>query len=360
MSYYYTKNSRRGKQKKSKWRRLIFSVLLILILIGSGTGYLLYTIILKPNVWVQKEQTSIFIPSEASYQMVLDTLYSKGIIIHRKNFEWLAQHKSYPELVKPGHYIIRVGMNNNELINLLRAGLQSPVDVTFNNLRTVEQLAANIAKQIEADSLSIITLLYDTAYIGQLGFNPQTIPALFIPNTYEFYWTTDATTFISRMFQEYRSFWNPSRLEKAKAIGLEPYEVSTLASIIEKETNKQDEKATIAGVYLNRLKADWRLQADPTLVFASGDFGIQRVLDVHKLIDSPYNTYKNSGLPPGPISIPDPTSIDAVLNYETHRYYFFCAKDDLSGYHAFAETNREHERNARAYRNALNKLNIKK
>lgn len=359
MSYYYS-NYRRKKPGKSKWKKVILSFLFFLILVAAGIGYLLYTIIFSPNVWVKKGETSIYISTGASYEMVLDTLYNKGIIIHRKNFEWLAQHKSYPDLIKPGHYLIQDGLNNNELINQLRAGLQSPVDVTFNNVRNLEQLAGRISKQLETDSISLVKLLHDSAYISQMGFNQQTIPALFIPNTYEFYWNSDANDFVSRMFQEYRKFWNESRLAKAKKIELTPDEVSTLASIIDKETNKQDEKATIAGVYLNRLKAGWRLQADPTLVFAAGNFEIRRVLDVHKTIESPYNTYKYGGLPPGPITIPDPKTIDAVLNYEDHRYYFFCAKDDLSGYHAFAETNKEHERNAYNYRRALDKLNIKK
>lgn len=359
MSYYYSKYSRR-KPGKSKWKKLIQTILLLLIIAAAGVGYLLYTVIFSPNVWVRKGQTSVFIPSGATYEMVLDSLYNQGIIIHRNDFEWLAKHKSYPELIKPGHYLIQDGLNNNELINLLRAGLQSPVDVTFNNVRTIEQLAGRISKQIETDSLSLIQLLQDSGYISQLGFTAQTIPALFIPNTYEFYWNTDANAFVSRMLQEYRKFWNEIRLAKAAEIGLSPSEVSTLASIVDKETNKQDEKATIAGVYINRLKAGWRLQADPTLVFAAGNFEIKRVLDVHKLIESPYNTYKYGGLPPGPITIPAPTTIDAVLNYENHQYFFFCAKDDLSGYHAFAVTNREHDLNAYRYRRALDNLNIKK
>lgn len=359
MSYYYSKYGR-NKPGKSKWKKVIWTFLLLLILVAAGVGYFLYTIIFSPNVWVKKGETSIYIPTDATYEMVLDSLYNKGIIVHRKNFEWLAQHKSYPELVKPGHYIIHDGLNNNQLINQLRAGLQNPVNVTFNNVRNIEQLAGRISKQLETDSVSLVQLLNDPDYIAQLGFTKQSLPALFIPNTYEFYWNTDANDFVSRMFQEYRKFWNESRVAKAEKIDLTPNEVSTLASIVDKETNKQDEKATIAGVYLNRLKSGWRLQADPTLVFAAGNFEIRRVLDVHKTIESPYNTYKHDGLPPGPITIPDPKTIDAVLNYENHRYYFFCAKDDLSGYHAFAETNREHERNANNYRRALDKLNIKK
>jgi len=360
MSYYYSKYGGSRIRKKSKWRKVLFTFLSILIFIGIVVGYLLYQVIFSPNVWVQKQETAVYIPSEANYQTVLDTLYNKGIIIHRNNFEWLAKHKQYPELVKPGRYLVQDGMSNNELINLLRSGAQSPVMVTFNNVRTPQQLAGKIARQIEADSLSLVKLMEDTSYIAQMDFSPHTLPALFIPNSYEFYWTTDASEFMSRMFQEYNRYCNETRKEKAAAIPLSPIEVATLAAIVERETIMNDEKATIAGVYLNRLKSGWRLQADPTLVFATGDFEIRRVLDVHKLIDSPYNTYKYGGLPPGPITIPSPESLDAVLNYEDHRYYFFCAKDDLSGYHAFAATNREHERNARNYRQALDRLSIKK
>ena len=360
MSYYHSKYGRGRSQKKSKWRKLLFSFLAVLIILSLSLAYLLYQIIFSPNVWVQKQETAVYIPSGASYQTVLDTLYNKGIIIHRNNFEWLARHKQYPDLVKPGRYLVKDGMNNNELINLLRSGAQSPVMVTFNNVRTPQQLAGKIARQLEADSISLVKLMEDTNYIAQLGFDLYTLPALFIPNTYEFYWTTDANAFMSRMMQEYQRFWNESRKSKAAAIPLSAVEVATLASIVERETIKSEEKPTIAGVYINRLKAGWRLQADPTLVYAAGDFEIRRVLDVHKLIDSPYNTYKYDGLPPGPITIPSPASIDAVLNYDNHRYYFFCAKDDLSGYHAFASTNREHERNARKYRQALDRLNIKR
>lgn len=361
MSYYHSKYSNRNAGKRSKFRKIILRLLALLILIALGAGYLLYTIIFKPNIWTpNKTDIAIYIPTGANFDSVKNILYTKGLVVHRNNFEWLADKKAYPSNVKPGRYIVKNGMSNNALIDLLRSGAQSPVKVTFNNIRDIQQLAGIVSKQIEADSASIVALLQDSIYVQQLGFDLKNLPSLFIPNTYEFYWTTDANGFISRMLQEYHKFWNESRKNKAIEIGLSPQEVSTLASIVERETNKNDEKARIAGVYLNRLKSGWRLQADPTLVFAAGDFNIRRVLDVHKLIDSPYNTYKYSGLPPGPITIPSISSIDAVLNPEKHRYYFFCARDDLSGYHAFAETVLQHERNAWKYRQALDKLNIKK
>jgi UPF0755 protein len=196
--------------------------------------------------------------------------------------------------------------------------------------------------------------------LKKFGLNKETSISMFLPNTYEFYWTTKAKEFIDRMYAENQKFWNDERKAKAEKIGLSPVEVSTLASIIEKETTKNDEKATMAGVYLNRLKYNWRLQADPTVVFAWGDFSIRRVLNVHKQIDSPYNTYTYYGLPPGPICAPSISSIDAVLNHEEHTYMFFCAKDDFSGYHVFSSTNAGHNINAKKYRNALDERNIRK
>ncbi len=362
MTYYHKKyQSARLKRKRSSLHRFIIGFLFILILGGLLGAYLLYAVIFKPNVWTPGEaDISIYINSNSDFDNVKNQLYTQGLIIHRKNFEWLAEKKNYIDNVKGGRYIISHGMSNDELINLLRSGRQSPIKLTFNNIRDIHQLAGRVAQQIEADSASIVLLLSDSLFIGHLGFNQYTIPALFIPNTYELYWTTDADGFVSRMFQEYRNFWSQERQAKAKTAGLNELEVSILASIVDRETIMDEEKPTIAGVYINRLRSGWRLQADPTLVFAAGDFEIRRVLDVHKTIESPYNTYKYSGLPPGPITIPSIASIDAVLNYENHRYYFFCARDDLSGYHAFARTNAEHERNARRYRQALDRANIKK
>lgn len=358
---YHSKYGIKTRKSSGGLRRIIFGVLLLLIIISLIIGYLLYQVVFKPNVWTPDEQdVVVYIPTGSDYEDVKRILYEKGLIIHRNNFEWLAGEKKYPELIKPGRFTIKHGLSNDQLINLLRSGDQTPVHLTFNNIRDVYQLSGRVADQIEADSASIATLLNDSIYISMMGFNRKSIPALFIPNTYEFYWTTNAEGFVSRMLQEYRKFWNEDRKAKAAKLSMSELDISILASIIDKETNKDDEKARMAGVYVNRLKSGWRLQADPTLVFAAGDFSIRRVLDIHKTIESPYNTYKYPGLPPGPICIPSIASIDAVLNYEKHSYYFFCAKDDLSGYHAFARTNLEHELIAWKYRRALDRMNIKK
>ena len=293
---------------------------------------------------------SLFIPTGADYQYVKDEMKTLDVLKNVNAFDWLAKKMHYDKNVHPGRYLLTDGMTNQQLVNMLRLGHQTPVKVVFNNMRTVEQLAGRIEEQIEADSLSIIDEIR----------NRNIDATIFIPNTYEFYWNTDADDFVDRMISEYNIFWNESRLQKAKDKKLSQREVSILASIVDKETTKVSEMPTIAGVYINRLNKHWPLQADPTLVYAIGDYNIRRVLDVHKNIDSPYNTYKYAGLPPGPICIPSIAAIDAVLNAQKHNYFYFCAKDDLSGYHVFAKNITEHNRNAEKYRRALNKNKIYK
>lgn len=362
MSYYHSSYGNLRTRRNKKWNlKVLLIFILILLLCAIGLAWFFYNTTLKNNVYTaQQEYAEIFIPTSSNFEQVKEILYSQGVLINRQSFEWVSKWLKYEQNVKAGRYLIASEMNNLELVRLLRSGAQVPVMVTFNNLRDVNQLAAVVSQQIEADSADIAQLLHDGQYLDYLGYEHHTVPAMFIPDSYEFYWTTTAEQFVSRMFDEHLKFWNDNRKSKLEALNMTELEVSVLASIIEKETNKNDEKARMAGVYLNRLKGGWRLQADPTLVFAVGDFGIRRVLDVHKTIESPYNTYKYAGLPPGPICIPSIASIDAVLNYETHQYYYFCAKDDLSGYHAFAESLKQHELNAWKYRRALDRMNIKK
>jgi len=357
MAYYHTKYS--SFRKKSIFHRSIIFILLLLIIIALAIGYFVYQIISEPNVWTKGEtEISIYIPTGSNFDDVKTILYKDGLIIHRNNFVWWAQKKKYPENIKAGKYLILNGMSNNELINHLRSGEQEPVKVIFNNMRDIEQLAARVSEQLELDSASIINLLNDSIYISNLGFNKYTISSLFIPNTYEFFWNVSVENFMKRMTHEYENFWNDERKAKAAKLNMTKMQVVILASIIDKETQKNDEKPIIAGVYINRIKRNWLLQADPTLIFALNDFGVKRVLNIHKEIDSPYNTYKYPGLPPGPICIPSISSIDAVLNYQEHDYLFFCAKEDLSGYHNFARNNSEHSRNAENYQRALDKLRI--
>lgn len=249
-------------------------------------------------------------------------------------------------------------MSNNDLVNLLRSGNQTAVHLTFNNINTMKDLANRLSDQLEFSSDSFYVLIMDSALIRSYGFNKYTIPAMFIPNTYEVYWDISPEDFLDRMKTEYDRFWNKSRMAKAKKIDMSPAEVTTLASIVNKEVRFDDEKPRVAGLYMNRIDKGIRLQADPTLIFAHNDYTIRRVLKKHMQLDSPYNTYKNAGLPPGPICIPDISSIDAVLNYEKHKYIYMCAKPDFSGYHNFARTLQEHNRNAEAYRRELNKRRI--
>ncbi len=361
MEYYHSRYSSSRSKKRSGFSRFILYFLFILVIAAVVLAYQLYKVILKPNTWVKDDQAiSLYVPTGSDFDDLKVLLYEHGIVINRISFEWLAKKKNLKSNVHPGRYLVKDGMSNDELINLLRSGEQTPVKLIFNNIRTKEEFAEKISGQIEPDSAQIIHLLNDSAYLNIFGFEPENIISMFIPNTYEMYWNISAKDFMDRMYIEYNKFWNNDRRKKAEQIGLDAEEVSILASIIDKETSKDDEKATIAGVYLNRMKYNWRLQADPTVIYAWGDFNIKRVLNIHKQIDSPYNTYKYYGLPPGPICIPSIAAIDAVLNQEKHNYMFFCAKDDFSGYHVFASTHAQHNINANKYRRALDKRNIKK
>lgn len=345
------------QKKRRRTTRILLLAFSALLVLAALAAYLLFQTVMSPMVkTADQKDFHLYIPTGADYQQVKDSLYMHDLIIHPTRFEWLCNRRDYPNHIHPGHYVLRHGMSNRQLTNLLRGGLQTPVKVTFNNQRDIPGLSGRIGQQIEADSTAIVQYLNDPATLEALGFNRRTIPALFLPNTYEFYWNTNAKSFVDRIKQEYDKYWNEERRNLAKAKGLSPLQVSILASIVDKETNKTDEMARIAGVYLNRLRDGWLLQADPTLVFAVGDFELKRVLNVHKEVESPYNTYKYPGLPPGPICIPSLASINAVLNAEQHHFYYFCAKEDFSGYHNFAKTLAEHNRNAERYQRALKNL----
>jgi UPF0755 protein len=332
-------------------------------LAGTGVVFLIISIIVYRNLFgicivADRNHRIILIPTGSSYEQVMDTIESKLVIKNRKAFDWLARKKKYPLLIKPGRYLIDNNQSYNSLINLLRSGKQSPVKLTFSNVVTLNQIAGRIGKQLEADSLQIISFLSDDSNYNKDGFNKGNIVSLFIPNTYEFYWNTDSKGLYTRMLKEYRLFWNDKRLLKAKEIGLNQKEVSILASIIDDEAAKSDEKPRIAGVYLNRLKRGIPLQADPTIIFALNDNSVTRVLKKDLLVDSPYNTYKHSGLPPGPIGCATIDGIDAVLNAEIHDYLFFAARPDFSGYHNFSRTLSEHNRYALLYQKELDKRKI--
>jgi len=352
-----------GKRKISRKAhpaiRISLWITFLALIAGLFLMIKLYRLVFFPSVDMEgKEETFFYIHTGDEYHEVLDNLVNQGIVSDKKAFEWLSKKKNYPSHIHPGRYRITPSMTNNELLNLLRSGKQSPLMVVFNNLRTLPQLAGVVSQQLEPDSLHFLSVFSDRAIMEKYGFNEQTFPAMFIPNSYEFYWNTTAIRFVERMHSEYLIFWAKSRSDKAEKIGLNLIEVSTLASIVDQESLHDDENSRIAGVFMNRLKAGIPLQSDPTVIFAWQDFNIRRVLNKHKAIDSPYNTYKFKNLPPGPICIPSINSIDGVLNYEANNYLYFCAKEDFSGYHNFARTLSQHNHNARLYQKALNQRKI--
>jgi UPF0755 protein len=344
------------KDKKTKY--YLIAVITFSVLITSLSFYF-YQAFFSPNALIDKEKSySLKIPSNATFQMVSDSLYQNEVIHDLITFSFVSKVLGYQDAVKPGLYIIPAKTNNLNLVRLLRSGRQTPVKLTFNNVRTKQDLAEKITKNLEVSEEEFLNLIMDSDYIQKFGFEEETIMGMFIPNTYEMWWNTSAEKLFDRMYQEYGKFWTEERLAKAQKLGLSQNEVTTLASIVQAETQKADERPKVAGVYLNRLRINMALQADPTLVFAVGDFDLKRVLNVHKEIDSPYNTYRYTGLPPGPINLPEISALEAVLNYENHDYIYFCAKEDFSGYHAFAKDYNEHINNARRYQAALNRSKI--
>lgn len=290
--------------------------------------------------------------------MVLDSLNKDKIINDVSSFAFLARIMKYDEKIKPGHYELQPEMSNREAIIKLRSGMQTPVDLTFNNVRLDEELAIKITNDIMLDAEEFLEYLQDSTFIAGYGFTPQTIKCMFIPNTYEVYWTITAEELFDRMNQEYQQFWNVERQRQAAELELSTEEICTLASIVQAETKMNEESKTVAGLYLNRIKRGMLLQADPTLIYAHGDYSIRRVLNKHKEIDSPYNTYLYPGLPPGPINSPSIHSIDAVLNHEDHSYLYMVAKEDFSGYHYFSKSLSQHLEYAKRYQRALNKARL--
>jgi len=321
-------------------------------------AYYAFTVIKSPNVKACTGDISLTIPKNSDFHDLISILEEDTIIRNMGSFKRLSKYMNLPNHVYPGKYLIPCGIGNQDLIRRLRGRQQIPVNVTFNNTRTLEELSEKVSSYLEFESDELLTLLADSSYLASIEFTEENINTVFLPNTYQMYWSTTPKQFISRMLKEYKSFWTTERLGLAEGLGLTSLEVITLASIVEEETAKEDEKDEIARVYLNRLEQGWKLQADPTVKMAVGDFSIRRVLNRHLKTDSPYNTYMYEGLPPGPIRMPSTKSIDAVLNPAEHEYMFFCAKDDFSGYHAFAKTNREHMKNARSFQKALNKRKI--
>ncbi len=339
-------------------KKIILIILSILIIVGAIIGYTYYSKIYNSNVI---EDTAILIPNDTTFDEVKEIILP--YLKNKNSFDWVARQKNYPNVIKSGKYLIKKGMNNNDLVNLLRSGKQAIIKVTFNNQDTLEKLSGRIAEQIDADSIEILSAVLDIDFLKKNNFTKANVLGMFVPNSYEFYWNTTAEKFRDRMLKESKVFWNTSRQEKANKLNLTKNEVITLASIVQKETANANERPIVAGLYLNRLRDKWTLGADPTIIFAlkqkyGQDYEVKRVLNKDLEIDSPYNTYKNAGLPPSLISMPDISAIDAVLNHAKHDYYYMCASVTKIGYHEFAKTLAQHNVNASKYHKWVSKQGI--
>lgn len=333
--------------------------ILVFSLVSAMFSYYVWQVFKTPNFRVEANQPfELFIPKNSTYESVLDTLKKHDVVRDQLSFRFLAKVLNYPEKVRPGRYVIHSEMGNWELLRKLRNGRQDAYKVVINNFRLKEDLAGRIAQQTDYDSAAIYAFLDSTQLMEKWGFTSETSPAIFVPNTYEVNWTTTFPEFLDKMNKAYVKFWTSKRKAEAQKLGLTPVQVSILASIVYGESKNPKEQARVAGVYWNRLQANMPLQADPTVVFAWKDFTIKRVTSKYTALNSPYNTYRNAGLPPGPISIVPSDVIDKVLNLEHHQYIYFCAKADFSENHAFAVTYEEHMQNAADYQKALDQNKI--
>ena len=340
--------------KKNK--KILVGCLLAAILLGiAGIAHIYYYFFAQP--FQITDTTYIYIDRDDDVDSVYHKIIEVGNPKQMHGFESLVRYQGYN--VKTGRYAIKPTDNMRYLHRRLSMGYQTPIKLTVGSVRTLDRISRNTARQLMVDSCEIANILNDTAYISKLGYTKETLPALFIPNTYEVYWNISAEDFIQRMVKEHKAFWNEKRLKQAEAIGLTPIEVATLASIVEEETANNSEKPMVAGLYINRLKKGMLLQADPTVKFSLQEFGLKRILFKHLEVDSPYNTYKYAGLPPGPIRIPSYQGLESVLNYTKHNYIYMCAKEDFSGTHNFAVTSAQHAANARKYQQALNRRGIR-
>ncbi len=344
------------KKTLSNKYKIILAIAAILIIAAAVIGLQFYNTYFAPNV--TDSQKFLFVRTGSSMESLLEEVKEQKILNDVAAFQKAALKMELYTNLKPGKYTLKKGMNNRSLINLIKAGNQDPVKLKFQGLRKKENFAGYLSRQLEPDSTAFMNYLDSTSVIEKYGFNKENFYTMFIPNTYEMYWNTPASDFIERMHKEYTKFWNQERKDKAAALDLTPIEVSILASIVDGEALYDKEMPTIAGLYLNRLEKGIRLQADPTVIYANGDFTVNRVTGPLLRKESPYNTYRVAGLPPGPIMMPSIAAIDAVLNKEDHEYIYMCAKEDFSGYHRFAETRAQHEINANKYRAALDARKI--
>lgn len=335
-------------------------LLVIALIVGALAAYFAFDYYQKIYGKNVLASGAVFIKTNTSLETLSEQLES--MVRSKESFLWVAHKKSFTK-PKGGKYVISKDMSNNDLVNLLRSGNQTPVTVTFNNQDYLDKFAGRISEQIEADSAALIAAFLDKNFLEKQGFTSASVLGMFIPNTYQLYWNTSAEDFRDRMLREYKKFWNSDRLRKAKDLDMTPAQVMVLASIVQKETAKKSERPRVAGLYLNRIRRGWPLQADPTVIYAlklkkGRDFVVKRVLYADLKLDSPYNTYTNRGLPPSLIAMPDISSIDGVLNAEKHNYLYMCVNVEKFGYHAFAESQAQHNRNAAKYQRWLNQQGI--
>jgi UPF0755 protein len=343
-----------------KNKKVLAYLLVIVSTLAATMAFYFWQVAFSPNLNVEgKEKFVLYIPKNATYESLLDTLHKHKIINDEVAFGFMTKRMGLKENIRPGRYEIKPNSANKEIISKIRSGNQDPVKLTFNNVRTKEDLIKKIGTKLDFDTNELLEKMKSEEACAKYGFTSETIMCMFLPDTYFIYWNSSVEDFMDRMKTEYTKFWNEKRLAQAKVINMTPIQVGVMASIVQSETNKPDEMPRVAGVYVNRIATGMPLQADPTVKFAVGDFSLKRILTKHLMTPSPYNTYINTGLPPGPIALPERVALDAVLGYEKHNYTYFCAKEDFSGYHNFAATYTEHLKNADIYQAALDARGIK-
>lgn len=339
------------------WKKLILGVLVIIVLAAAFIGWRFFA----SNTAFDAKQRYLYIRTgHANYPEVLQTIKDSQYLRNPGSFDFLANRMDLPADIKPGRYEIRKGMSLSDIVRMLRNGRQAPVNLVITKLRTTEDLASLIGRRFECDSAAMMDYLHNNDTLSHYGFDSNTIMTTIYPNTYTYFWNNTPSGIFKKLFAEYKKVWTPERLQLAKQMGLSPAAAYTLASIVEEETNAQEEKGNIASVYLNRYNKGMRLQADPTVKFALRDFGLRRIYEKHLTVASPYNTYRVTGLPPGPICTPSLATLDAVLNAASTNYLYFVAKSDFSGRHTFSETYEEHLKNAKAFQKALDSVQATK
>lgn len=350
-------SARRSKSKKRQW---VYITLVITGILLTAATVKIYEDVFAGNINLEEGRKGyVYFYTGRSFGENMEAIRQSGILNNADAFSRLADLTGYGSLLKPGRYEVRKGISNLELLRMMVSGRQKPVDIVFRYAQRKEDLVGFFCSQLETDSFELMKLLNDPAFCDSLSLTPENIHVIFIPNTYNFYWNTPAFRLVDRMLKEYRKFWTDERMRKLGELRLTQAEASILAAIVQKETNRKDEMPVVAGVYLNRLRVGMPLQADPTIIYAMNDYSVRRVTGAMLDISSPYNTYRNRGLPPGPICVPSPDAIDAVLNRQVHDYLYFCAREDFSGYHAFAATFAQHQLNARRYQKELNRRGVR-